>query len=61
MVVVFSNFSIADCYHKALSQDNLSIDPLYVRFQEVHLTKVYETKYIGSKRTVSQALMPEVI
>lgn len=61
MVVVFSNYSISECYHKALDRDNLSLDPLYCRFREVQLTHVYDVPYVGDKRTVVQALMPEVI
>lgn len=61
MVVVFSNFSIEDCYHKALLTDDQSLEPLYVRFHEKELTKVYVPLHVGQKRTVFQALMPEVI
>jgi len=53
MVAVFSNYSIAECYHKALERDNMSLDPLYVRFQERHLTHVYDVPRVGEKRTVA--------
>lgn len=61
MVVVLSNFSISGCYSKATERDQDSVLPLNARFREVELTHVYREVHVGAKRSVCEALMPQVI
>jgi len=61
MVVVLSNYSIFGCYDKAVERDRDSVLPLQARFREIELTHVYKEVHVGSKRSVVEALMPQMI
>jgi len=61
MVVVLSNYSILGCFDKAAEKNQDCVLPLHARFREVELTHVYKDVHVGSKRTVCEALMPQVI
>lgn len=42
LVIVVSNYSIAECYHNAQSKDASLLDPLYVRFRSCSMTSDFE-------------------
>lgn len=42
LVIVVSNYSIADCYHNASNKDPSLLDPLYVRFRSCRMTEDYQ-------------------
>ena len=53
MIVVFSNYSINECYHKVYESDPNGTEPLHARFNEIQLTETFGAPpVVGKKRTV---------